>query len=254
MTKTDILNALRRPSVVIPSVAVASAVLGGGVTYLVMKDRLRLHYEEISKKEIAEARSFFARIDKTGEFADPTAMAQAKGISVTVEEKEEYADEVKRTNYGAAFNGETPKSQEDLPSEATVTYEHSEKIVEVFAPHDGADYNKWDLERERQHRLSGKPYVLHIDEYLENQTGFEQIVLTYFVEDGILSDEDDEVVGDIDDFVGVHNLERFGHGSVDLNVVHVRNDKREIEFEIRRSMGSYANETQNVRPSRPLGL
>lgn len=53
--------------------------------------------------------------------------------------------------------------------------------------------------------------------------------LTYYA-DGVLADEVDDVVENVDDWVGSDSLKRFGEYEDDA--VHVRNDRLKVDFEI----------------------
>lgn len=73
-----------------------------------------------------------------------------------------------------------------------------------------------------------KPYVVSPEEFGECD-GYETISLTYYA-DGILTDEDDEVIEDVDNIVGVDSLNHFGEYEDDS--VFVRNDILKIDYEI----------------------
>jgi len=68
--------------------------------------------------------------------------------------------------------------------------------------------------------------------------------LTYYTKDDVVCNERDEILAheERETLIGEGNLERFGHGSGDEEIVFVRNDKLEILFEICRSENSYAEE------------
>ena len=58
---------------------------------------------------------------------------------------------------------------------------------------------------------------------------YEQISLTYY-SDGILTDDDDVPITDVDEVVGSESLETFGEYEDDS--VFVRNDKLKCDYEI----------------------
>lgn len=99
------------------------------------------------------------------------------------------------------------------------------------------DEGEWDYEAELAIRAENpdKPFILHHDEYFENETEFEQSTLTYYAGDDTLVDEQSMPVGDDASVVGNDALTAFGHGSKDKNVVYVRNEALEMDFEIVRS-------------------
>ena len=61
----------------------------------------------------------------------------------------------------------------------------------------------------------------------------------YYEGDGTLCKDDDELIDDVNGLVGDANLLKFGLGSQDKDVVYVRNEKWNCDFEITRVKGSY---------------
>lgn len=73
-----------------------------------------------------------------------------------------------------------------------------------------------------------KPYVISPDEFGDNGE-YETISLTYY-SDGVLTDEFDEIITNIDDVVGLDSLNHFGEYEDDS--VFVRNDDAMTDYEI----------------------
>lgn len=107
---------------------------------------------------------------------------------------------------------------------------------------------EWDYGKEMQQRSPNHPYVIHQDEFNNNQLELQQKTWTYYAGDDILADDDDEVVVRPELVIGEANLKRFGHGSDDPDIVFVRNERVGVEFEICRSWKSYAAEVQGMDP------
>lgn len=80
-----------------------------------------------------------------------------------------------------------------------------------------------------------KPYLIDPDAYGEYED-YRQQELTYY-EDGTLADAEDNVIDDVDDMVGEANLRRFGE--FDDDYVHVRDDKRCVDYEIWKDPRTY---------------
>lgn len=117
---------------------------------------------------------------------------------------------------------------------------------------DTPDQETWDWDRERKMREKlheSSPYIVHADE--RQATDFEEHTLTYYVADDVLCDEADNVIDpqDRDGMVGESNLDRFGHGSGDPNIVYVRHDEDERQYEIVRSEKSYVEEVIGIEPN-----
>jgi hypothetical protein len=80
-----------------------------------------------------------------------------------------------------------------------------------------------------------KPYVIAPEEFGE-EDGYDTVSLTYYA-DGVLTDELDKVVKDVDKLVGKDSLTHFGEYEDDS--VFVRNEKQKCDYEILRDCRSY---------------
>lgn len=81
-----------------------------------------------------------------------------------------------------------------------------------------------------------KPYVITPEEF-GDQDGYDISTLTYY-SDGVLTDDFDEVIEDIEGLVGEDSLEHFGEYEDDS--VFVRNDISRTDYEILRDERSYS--------------
>ena len=80
-----------------------------------------------------------------------------------------------------------------------------------------------------------KPYMITIDDYAElDDYNTESL---YYFEDGVLTDESENIIDDVEDIVGEEALAKFDEEEVDS--VYVRNDARKTDYEILRDMGNY---------------
>lgn len=84
------------------------------------------------------------------------------------------------------------------------------------------------------------PYVISPDEF--DEIGYDTTTLTYFA-DGVLVDEADNVIDDVDELVGLDSLETFGRYEDDS--VRVRNDHLKTDFEILRDLRCYKSDSSN---------
>lgn len=84
-----------------------------------------------------------------------------------------------------------------------------------------------------------KPYVISPEEFDEIE-GYEPISLIYFA-DNVLTDENYDLVEDVDDVVGFDSLETFGMYEDDS--VFVRNDRLKADYEILRDTRTYSEVT-----------
>jgi hypothetical protein len=96
----------------------------------------------------------------------------------------------------------------------------------------------WDFPTELRQRDPELPYVIHQNEFNEENNNYSQVTYTYYAIDDVLTGEDGRPLPHADMIVGQDNL-KWGHGSDDIDVVFVRNDKLELEMEICRLHSSY---------------
>lgn len=89
-----------------------------------------------------------------------------------------------------------------------------------------------DAEKEPE-KASDKPYIISPEEFGEMDE-YERIVLLYHT-DGVLTDEDREMVDDADEIVGTDYADRLEKS----DSVYVRNDERKSDYEILRVLDSY---------------
>jgi hypothetical protein len=95
----------------------------------------------------------------------------------------------------------------------------------------------WDWEIEKSVRGPELPYIIHHDEFFEKEAeNYSQTTLTYYKGDNILCDEEDVPLYGLEMIVGEL---KFGHGSNDPNVVYIRNERLEAEYEVTLDHGYY---------------
>lgn len=238
----------RRRLMVTGGLMLTSAISGGGIGYFVAMKQLETKYAKISDQEIAEAKEFYKRQYKADEYETVEAAAEnllTEDALQAVQELQAQAEQ-SRVNYGAAFDA-TPKPEEDKdessdprPAPETVVNVHN---VFVNPPEDPlSDEDEFDYEAELRNRSEDFPYIITQEEFLENEPEHEQVSVTFYEDDGMLTDPQDKPIPDSDGTVGDVNLNRFGYGSKDNNIVYIRNEKMGVDFEVARSFGSYAEE------------
>lgn len=84
------------------------------------------------------------------------------------------------------------------------------------------------------------PYVISFEEFCEGEDNHDKITITYYAGDGVLVDEEEEIIEDTERLVGDDNLiNKFGDGSDDPDVLYVRNERMGIDYEIVRQHTCY---------------
>lgn len=195
------------------ALVIGGIAIGFGAGYYFSKRRLETKYQKLANDEISEMRSHYLAKERERD------------------EKKPSIDEVmKEQGYKTKLEG----------PEETI-------YVRVVPEPDSPGFlstspTEWDYKSELQNRSEDVPYVIHRDEFFGEETPFEQIQLTYYEGDDVLSDSHDTPVDDQDAMVGLGNLSRFGHGSGDPNVVYIRNHELGLEIEVTHSDGKFAEE------------
>lgn len=81
-----------------------------------------------------------------------------------------------------------------------------------------------------------RPYVITPDEFEDSD--YDLVSLIYY-DDGVLTDENDNVIKNVDELVGLDSLTQFGKYEKDR--VCVRNDKRKVDYEILSDSKKYSD-------------
>lgn len=186
----------------------AGAVIGSAATWFVLKNK----YEQMVQEEIESVKEALGGLNNNEQSEDETES-----------EDEEEAEEYHQVNWDELedLDEESDDSDEDMEEYANLTNLYSSEKG-------GAEKVK-----------AKKPYVIspydfgEIDEY-------RKIDLTYYA-DGVLADEDDEIVPDVDDLVGKDSLNTFGEYEDDA--VFVRNEYLMTDFEILKDYRTYEEAT-----------
>lgn len=74
-----------------------------------------------------------------------------------------------------------------------------------------------------------KPYVIKPEEFGQTDDDYDLISLNYYA-DGVLTDDFDDIIEDVEGTVGEDSLSHFGEYENDT--VYVRNDARKVDYEI----------------------
>lgn len=182
----------------------AGAAIGSAVTYKVLKTK----YDQLIQVEIDSVKETFAE--------------QLKAIKdeeiVEGDTESDSSSQGQQINWAELEDLDEEEDDENAPN----AYE---KII-----------NSYNLQKGGADEVTEKPYVIspydfgEIDEY-------HQIELTYYA-DGVLEDEDYNIVTDVDELVGATSLYKFGEYEDDA--VFVRNDRLKTDFQILQDYRTHA--------------
>ena len=166
---------------------------GAAVGSVVTWKLVKTKYEQIANEEIESVKEVFGRGHNRAETNAVDEMADEEDdYEPTEEEKKDYEGMIDSTGYR---NYSTKKEVK---------------------------------KEEKEEEEMDKPYVISPDEFDENDD-YKTVSLTYY-EDGVLADEHDNVITDVEDLIGINPAEHFGEYEQDS--VFVRDDANKTDYEI----------------------
>lgn len=201
--------------------------------YRYNKKKLYSEAFEYAEEQIKEATSEMAEHYRSKELA-------------LVDRKKDPIDKIVKER-GYAIAGD----DEDSVRPTTTTVEERKRPLPSPVPilTEPTEIHTWDYTKETANRNPRLPYVIHKDEF-DAFDAYENVTYAWYPLDEVLADEDNNPVANIAEIVGAENLERFGHGSGDPNVVFVRNNALRLQIEITREAGrSYAEDVEGLDAS-----
>jgi hypothetical protein len=209
---------MNRNLITLGAAVIASAAGGAVGGYFFAKRQLETKYADLASMEIDQARVHYARLYKRDEFMSP-----AKAVEVLIPEGDD-----PKVNAAAdaltAYQGAPAETKEEAKVVVNNIFANGPAIPVVVD--------------------EDEPHLIPEEEYLANETGYEQYSMTYYLGDGVLADDRDQPVeGDkLDETVGDNNLTHFQNLPENEHIIYVRNNKLRAEFEISKSDGNYAEE------------
>lgn len=231
--------------------ALVGVGLGLVTGYKVAEKRLQTKFDMQLERELESTREWLhdqgAKVNKEGIYADPEALLE-------VVKKENPDDDpdvpvTMKTDYKAMFDPESATDGDEQneflqgpPATVTEISEEAHVVQKKLFVEPSPETDEYHATATEALIAAGLPYVISADDFNENETEFEQVTITWFAGDGVLADEREQMIEDVEGIVGASNMDRFGYLSNDNNIVYVRNPDKELEFEVVHSDGNYAQE------------
>ncbi len=184
------------------------AAIGSVITWYCVKKR----YERIAQREIDSVKEVFAQ---------KKLCSQTKLVKAEEKLAERLDDGIKRA-------AEQAKDKPDVREYAAIL------------KNTGYATGVNQKEEDQTVKDGYSPYVISPDEFGEFEE-YEKISLTYYA-DGVLADDNDEIVDDVEDIVG-DALNHFGEYEDDS--VFVRCDERKCDYEILLDQRTFAEVADN---------
>lgn len=182
---------------------IGGALVGSSVTYLIVKNKYeRLIDEEIESVKETYEEAYGKKI-KTATLVDETS------DTPNPREKNQRAYEELIKQYG------NNKSDEDEDKEEDDEEGDEDEMNDMI-----------------------EPYVITPDEF--GDTDYETVCLTLYA-DGVITDDFGDMMSDddIDTLIGRDSLKHMGENAEDPDVLYVRNENEEVDYEIARDVDKY---------------
>ena len=199
----------------------AGAAIGSVVTWKFIKTR----YEQIAQEEIDSVKKTFTemmsiRVDQNEESEDDTDISQERSRQINWSELEDLDED--------EDNDDADSTEADFREYA--------RLID--------DYTNADKKGGAE-RVGKEPYVIAPYDFgeLDNYHKFE---LTYYA-DGVLEDEDYNIIDDVDKLIGRDSLYTFGEYEDDA--VFVRNENLRSDFQILKDYRTYS-EARSAGPNK----
>jgi len=200
-------------------IAIGSGLLGLGmglsIGHILTRRQLEQQYADAMQEEIKATKAYYGILHKGDGYETPEKAVKTLGVDTE-------------------FN-----SDDETLQKLVTELKYSTEIVEknIF---DGRSEDDVDYSEEDSNRNSESPYIISVQEYMAGEAEFNQVTVSYFAGDEVLCDDSDDPIDEVETVVGHDNLTKFGHRSNDANIVYVRNEKLQIDFEVIKNNGNYS--------------
>lgn len=195
----------------------AGAAVGSLVTWKVLKTK----YEQLVQEEVDTFKEDYAR-----------CMRRSSGGIDICEDTEDYQCDEGEDDDEEAFDDSEMTDYHTLASR----YQEPSKVAE----------NGGEGEGDADVPYINGPYVIAPNDFGDGNYDYEMHCLTYYA-DGILANDWDEQL-DIDETIGLDSIEHFGDYAED--VVHVRNERLQADYEVVRDCRKYTDVLAMTSPTR----
>lgn len=252
------------PAVLVGSSSAIACALGALTAHILTKNALKAKYEALVEAEVQTAKAYFSMRHKTGAYADPVKLAEERlgkdeVETEYVEKVQQYKGREEHIQKAEVKHTSKPRPEEDMEAfeqrlidEAKQEVDGVKQKLGIFEEEDEPDEEEEVItmnvfsENESSASSAGgrdtsRPFILSAREFEEGELDYSQNTLTYYEGDDVLTDERDQPIHHLQKIVGAENL-KFGEMSDDPNIVYIRNNELEVDFEVCRSKGTFTEE------------
>lgn len=235
------------PLLTVTAASLISCGVGVALGYKIAEQKLAQHYDERLRDEIAASTEYFEHTSRHAKrYSTPEEAAAVLIKPGTILKEEAHSplpaeESPERIAYHKIAGAYVGTEEEEGPDDRDV--------LPIMFPEAANPTSEQNIH-------TSVPYLIDQETFLRNDGEWQQSTLTWYVVDGVLADDRDKMIEDVDETVGKTNLLLFGQGSSDSNIVHIRNPRLNLEFEVLRDEGSYREKVLGIEeepPQRPSG-
>ena len=246
---------------------VGGVAVGGIATYFGMKAKFEKHandvireYREYSNGRIQKAQNELNKIIASDKFDEE----EYKKKVASEPEFEDYTSYVHNNTsddnnepsrcISAPLKGisvdsaKAIKADMDALSRDVHDCDFDEHMAEREAPEEDISEYEEALELDRQMHeqvlvegSSDFPRTISASEMLNQKQWYSKVTLTYYAGDDVLADDQDEPIEDPKCIIGEHFKEFFGMNEDEPDIIYVRNDDQESDYEVAKVETSYGD-------------
>lgn len=136
--------------------------------------------------------------------------------------------------------GAVKKQEDDVETVESDTERVNRELEEIIDGYVSHNDERPEKKEEEKDMGEDRPYVISPDDF--GDCDYTLVSFTYYL-DGVVTNEQDKIVGNVDELIGEESLEHFGEYEDDS--VFVRNDKLQMDFEILKDYREYYEEIMN---------
>ena len=150
-----------------------------------------------------------------------------------IESMREYYEEKLKNGDEKALKKEEPKKQK----EEYLTTNNLSELQELYSSKHNTDVDPgyysspYPFEEDSPTEgIAEEPYTITAEQFVNEKRNFEKTTLLYFEGNGVLCEDTERIIEDIDSSIGRQNLDKFGEFEED--VAYVRNERLGIDYEV----------------------
>ena len=223
---------------------VAGSALGAGIGYFLTEKKLRTRFDQELEAEVHAVKNQYRLIRKENITIDDVSPELATKIHDHLSKDPEYAKALSeefgenreiaeaRKEFGYSENAQ-PGEERNLFRDAAVDPDEIEKEP------------KTELDILKENRTADEPYIITIEEFSSDKD-YGKVLLCYYEGDDVVTDEANIVVPDVDRMIGNDALTNFGKFSGDMEIVYIRNERIDTDFEIIREARKYTEAVMGI--------